>query len=129
MIVDSTLWNTSAVAAPGSLRWQSPELLDGRQLTVTSQSDTYALAMTFYVSWLAVLPLWAVLTKDSRRSIQESRPFININFLAWFGKLLYKMANFLIDLHFLTLSVKIYGSYGRSVGIGMQAIDQQSHGF
>jgi len=46
MIADNSLWNTSATSAPGTTRWQSPELLNGSQPTVTVASDIYAYAMT-----------------------------------------------------------------------------------
>jgi serine/threonine protein kinase len=34
----------------GTTRWKSPELLNGDQLTVTTQSDMYAFGMTCLVS-------------------------------------------------------------------------------
>jgi len=46
MIVEATLWQTSASTAPGTLRWKAPELLSGDQQTVTVYSDIYAYGMT-----------------------------------------------------------------------------------
>jgi serine/threonine protein kinase len=52
MIVDETLWDTSATTAPGTLRWKAPELMDlmNPQITVSTQADVYAFAMTSLVS-------------------------------------------------------------------------------
>ncbi|KAM6502908.1 Protein kinase-like domain containing protein [Amanita muscaria] len=47
-LVDSTLWRTTATQAGGSLCWMSPELITGKQLTPTKESDMYAYAMTCY---------------------------------------------------------------------------------
>jgi serine/threonine protein kinase len=52
--VDSLHWNTLANNVPGMFRWRAPELLDGQQVTVTSQSDMYAFGMTCFVSYLTV---------------------------------------------------------------------------
>jgi serine/threonine protein kinase len=49
MIEESSLWQTSASTAPGTLRWKAPELLTGEQKTVTIQSDMYAYGMTCLV--------------------------------------------------------------------------------
>jgi serine/threonine protein kinase len=49
MLEDTTLWNTSATSAPGTVRWKAPELLSGEQQTVTSKSDIYAYGMTCLV--------------------------------------------------------------------------------
>jgi len=57
--VDITLWNTSAVSgtpAPGTLRWSAPELLLGKQTTVTIQSDIYAYGMTCYEVYTGLAP-------------------------------------------------------------------------
>lgn len=48
--VDSTLWATQAIQAPGTLRWQAPELLAGSQPTVSAEGDIYAFGMTLLVS-------------------------------------------------------------------------------
>jgi serine/threonine protein kinase len=50
IIDESTLWNTSAISAPGTTRWKAPEILNGQQVTVTVHSDMYAFGMTFFVS-------------------------------------------------------------------------------
>jgi serine/threonine protein kinase len=50
MMVDTSLWHTSARTAPGTFRWKAPELLSGEQLRVTTQSDMYAFGMTCLVS-------------------------------------------------------------------------------
>jgi serine/threonine protein kinase len=52
MIVDQTLWNTSATTAPGTFRWKAPELMDpaNPQNTASAQTDVYAFAMTSLVS-------------------------------------------------------------------------------
>jgi serine/threonine protein kinase len=51
MIEETTLWQTSATTAPGTVRWKAPELLSGKQQTVTAESDMYAFAMTCFVSY------------------------------------------------------------------------------
>jgi serine/threonine protein kinase len=52
MIVDETLWDTSATTAPGTVRWKAPELMDpmNPQTMVSTQADVYAFAMTSLVS-------------------------------------------------------------------------------
>jgi serine/threonine protein kinase len=50
MVEESSLWQTSASTAPGTLRWKAPELLTGDQRTVTVESDMYAYGMTCLVS-------------------------------------------------------------------------------
>jgi serine/threonine protein kinase len=49
MLSDDTLWVTSALEAPGTIHWMAPELFQNTQLTVTRQSDIYALAITIVV--------------------------------------------------------------------------------
>lgn len=49
MMEEGTLWATSATQAAGSARWQAPELLNGTQITVTTESDVYAWASTALV--------------------------------------------------------------------------------
>jgi len=49
MLVDASLWNTSATRAPGTLRWQAPELINAEQRLVTMKSDIYAFGLTCYV--------------------------------------------------------------------------------
>ena len=51
MIEETTLWQTTATSAPGTVRWKSPELLKGDQKTVTIHSDMYAYGMTCLVSY------------------------------------------------------------------------------
>jgi len=46
MLEESSLWQSSASTAPGTLRWKSPELMSGIQKTVTPESDMYAYGMT-----------------------------------------------------------------------------------
>ena len=55
MAEDNTLWRTSATHAPGTTRWNAPELMDGSQSTVTKAGDVYAYAMTSFVSSFEVL--------------------------------------------------------------------------
>ena len=50
MLSDASLWVTSACQAGGSARWMAPELLDGSQDTVTTQSDIWAFGMVALVS-------------------------------------------------------------------------------
>ncbi|KIL55232.1 hypothetical protein M378DRAFT_645270 [Amanita muscaria Koide BX008] len=47
-LVDSSLWRTTATQAAGTLRWMSPELVNGKPCTPTKESDIYAYAMTCY---------------------------------------------------------------------------------
>jgi serine/threonine protein kinase len=49
MMEDSTLWNTTASVAKGTIRWMAPELLDGTVQTVTKEADIWAFGMTAYV--------------------------------------------------------------------------------
>ena len=51
VLVNNTLWNTSAKEAGGTLRWQAPEHLDPNncQPTATMASDIYSYGMTCYV--------------------------------------------------------------------------------
>ena len=46
---DTSLWQTTTKQAPGTLRWQSPELLSSETARVTIQSDIYAFGMTCLV--------------------------------------------------------------------------------
>jgi len=55
---DVSLWKTSALSAPGTLRWKAPELLSGNQKTVTTQSDMYAFAMTCYEAYTGQAPFY-----------------------------------------------------------------------
>ena len=49
MLEDTTLWETSATHAPGTLRWMAPEPISGEVTTSSIQADVYAFAMTCYV--------------------------------------------------------------------------------
>ena len=57
ILSDGTLWAASTRQAGGSLRWMSPELLDGSQETVTVQSDIWAFGMVALVSISCDMPL------------------------------------------------------------------------
>jgi serine/threonine protein kinase len=50
MLINNTLWNTSATSSRGTLRWKAPEMITETSPHATKASDIYALAMTFYVS-------------------------------------------------------------------------------
>jgi serine/threonine protein kinase len=49
MLENQTLWRTTAEAAPGTLRWMAPELLEGTEVAVSRRADIYAYGMTALV--------------------------------------------------------------------------------
>jgi len=60
ILVDNTLWNTTAKEAGGTLRWKAPELLDPKlsEPTATPKSDIYSFAMTCYEILTNHVPLY-----------------------------------------------------------------------
>jgi len=48
VLIENSLWNTTATYANGTMRWMAPELLDGSQPRATTESDIYAYGMTCY---------------------------------------------------------------------------------
>jgi serine/threonine protein kinase len=50
LVVDNTLWRTTATHASGTLRWMAPELIEGDMIIPTIATDIYAFGVTCYVS-------------------------------------------------------------------------------
>lgn len=51
VVLDSeTFWNSTRTSADGTLRYMSPELMNGEQPTPSVPGDVYAFAMTALVS-------------------------------------------------------------------------------
>jgi len=46
MLCNQSLWVTAATHAAGTVRWMSPELINGSSATSTKESDVYAFGMT-----------------------------------------------------------------------------------
>jgi serine/threonine protein kinase len=64
MVEDTSLWKTSAMTAPGPVRWKSPELLSGENARETVQSDIYAFGMSCYEIYTGKVPFHAWVRDD-----------------------------------------------------------------
>lgn len=74
MLSDESFFLSSASQARGTARWMAPELIDGRQHTVTKESDIYAYALTIWVRFHDLLHVSIIHT--SRKEIFSGRlPF------------------------------------------------------
>lgn len=73
VISDQTLWHTSTSKAPGSTRWQAPELLDGTQNVVTVETDVFSWARTVLV--LVEFPHGATHLKKEQEILSGEIPF------------------------------------------------------